>query len=77
MKKIERIQVPEETRKAMLEEIKNYFLNERDEEMGDLAAGLLLDLITEKLAPEYYNQGVYDSCNYMKDRVEDLLTIQL
>ena len=77
VKKIDRIQVSEETRKAMIEEVKDYFLNERDEEIGDLAAGLLLDFITEKLAPEYYNQGVYDSCNYMKDRVEDLLTIQL
>lgn len=55
---------------------KNYFLEERGEELGDLASGLILRFIIEELAPEFYNQGVYDSYKYMNDRIEDLLSIQ-
>ena len=77
MKKQERIKISKETRDHMITEIKRYFLNERDEELGDLAAALFLDFIIEELASEFYNQGVYDSCNFMKDKTEDLLMIQI
>ena len=68
--------VTKERRDEMISLIKNYFLKERDEEIGDLAAGLILDFILEKLAPEFYNQGVYDSHRYIKDAAEDLLSLQ-
>ncbi|HWQ79144.1 MAG TPA: DUF2164 domain-containing protein [Anaerovoracaceae bacterium] len=77
MKKADRIKLSKETHEQMIVEIKRYFLNEREEELGDLAAGLFLDFIMEELAPEFYNQGVFDSCNFMKDKSEDLLTIQI
>lgn len=70
------IKVMKETRDDMVSEIKTYFSKERDEEIGDLAAGLILDFILEKIAPEFYNQGVYDSHRYMVDAVEDLLSIR-
>ena len=38
--------------------------------------GLILDFILKKIAPEFYNQGVYDFHKYMKDATEDLLAIQ-
>ncbi|ATW28278.1 hypothetical protein DCMF_01085 [Candidatus Formimonas warabiya] len=59
----------------MILEIKTYFLKEKDEDLGDLAAGLILDFFLEKLAPHAYNQGVYDSYKYMSERTEDLLGI--
>ena len=77
MKNTEKIKLAKEKKEAMALELKNYFLNERDEEFGDLASNLLLDFIIEEIAPEFYNQGVYDSCNYMKDRCEDLLSLQI
>ena len=76
MKKDNSIKVTKERRDAMVSEIKNYFSKEREEEIGDLASGLILDFILEKIAPEFYNQGVYDSHKYMEDAVEDLLSIQ-
>lgn len=60
----------------MIAGIKDFFLTERDEEIGDLAAGLVLDFFMEKLAPEFYNQGVDDSYRYVKDAAEDLLSIR-
>lgn len=76
MKNENSIKVTKERRDEMVSEIKNYFSKEREEEIGDLAAGLILDFILEKIAPEFYNQGVYDSHKYMEDAVEDLLSIQ-
>jgi len=71
-----KIKINEEKRQEMISAIQTYFLNEREDKLGDLAASLILDFFIEKLAPEFYNQGVYDSYIYMSDRIEDLLGIQ-
>jgi len=65
-----------ERRDEMVSEVRNYFSDEREEEIGDLAAGLIVDFIIEKLAPEFYNQGVYDSHQFMSDATEDLLALR-
>ena len=66
----------QQKRNYLISEIQTYFLNEREEELGELATNLLLDFFIEKLGPELYNQGVYDSYRYMSTQVEDLLGIQ-
>jgi len=76
MGKKDKIKLTKEKREDMISEIKYYFLKEKDEELGDLAAGMLLDFIIEKLAPEFYNQGISDSQKYMYDRVEELPALQ-
>lgn len=68
--------ISKEKREDMINSIKEYFENERDEEMGDLAAGLLLNFFMEELAPEFYNQGVQDSHKYMSDRLDDIFEIE-
>ena len=70
-----KIELSKEKRQDMIIAIKNYFLKEREEELGDLASSFLLDFITDKLAMEFYNQGVYDSYKFMNDKTEDLLDI--
>lgn len=72
----DKIKLTKDKRDEMISDIKEYFLNEREEELGDLASDMILGFIIEKLAPEFYNQGVYDSYKYMEDRLEDLLSIQ-
>jgi uncharacterized protein (DUF2164 family) len=76
MKKENAIKVTKEQRDEMIAAIKHYFLKNREDEMGELQAGLVLDFILEELAPEFYNQGVSDSYTYMKDTIEDLLSIR-
>ena len=76
MKKENPIKLTKERRDELIAEIKNYFSEERDEEIGDLAAGLILDFILETIAPEFYNQGVFDSHRFMKDSAEDLLALR-
>lgn len=76
MRDKDKIKISKEKRVDMISDLKEYFYTERDEELGDLAAGLLLNFIIDKLGVEIYNQGVYDSFKYMNDRCEDLLSIQ-
>lgn len=76
MQKDSPVQLSNERKAAMIAEIKHYFAKERDEELGDLAAGMILDFITEKLAPAFYNQGVDNAYRYMKEATEDMLGIR-
>lgn len=76
MKTKDNFKLTKEQKEYMTSEIKTYFSNEREEELGDLAANLMLNFIVEKLAPEFYNMGVFDSYKYMNERTEDLLGIQ-
>ncbi|MBI0584432.1 MAG: DUF2164 domain-containing protein [Methanomassiliicoccus sp.] len=76
MKRREKLTLSKERKEQVVSTIKNYYLKERDEEIGDLAAGLMLDLIIDEIAPEFYNQGVYDSYAFMGERVEELLEIR-
>lgn len=77
MKSKTKIKLTKEKKDEMITAIKEYFLNEREEELGDLASNMILNFIIEELAPEFYNQGVYDSYKYMNDRIEDLLSVQI
>lgn len=62
-----------EREQQLLNDIQEFFLTERDEQIGDLAASIVLDFIINTIGPEIYNQGITDSYKYMSDRVEDLL----
>ncbi len=45
----------------LLEKIKSFFLDERDEEIGELAADIYLDFIKEEISEVFYNKGVQDA----------------
>ncbi|MGL4451805.1 MAG: DUF2164 domain-containing protein [Sarcina sp.] len=64
-----------EREQQLLNDIQEFFLTERNEQLGDLAASIVLDFIVDSIGVEIYNQGVADSYKYMSDRVEDLLGI--
>lgn len=75
--KEERIKLTKQRKEDMIHEIKKYFLNERGEDLGDLAASMILDFVIDKLGADFYNQGIYDSYKYMSDSCEDLLSIEI
>ncbi len=72
-----RLEISREKRQEMIKLIKNFFINERDEDLGDLAASLILDFFIEELAPEFYNQGILDSYKFFEGKMEDLFSIQI
>ena len=74
--KSQKIEITKEKKQEMIAQLQTYFLNERDEELGDLAALLLVDFIIEKLGYEFYNQGINDSYSYFNDKIIDVLSLQ-
>jgi uncharacterized protein (DUF2164 family) len=71
------LELQKEIREKMIKKIQKFFLNERDEEIGELAAILLLDFITENLASEFYNKGIQDCMTQLSVNIEDLKGLEL
>lgn len=72
-----RFKLSKEQKEQMVLLIKEYFLKERDEEIGDLAAILFLDYLIEKLAPFFYNLGIQDCMALMKEKLDDLYGLEI
>ncbi len=70
------LHLSKELKKQAVDDIKKYFLEHRDEEMGQLAAELLLDFMIEKVGKVIYNQGIKDAHTFMSEKVEDLYALE-
>lgn len=76
-KKSLRIELSPEQKKLAVDSIKKYFEAERDEQIGDLAATILLNALLESVGPTVYNKAVADVQRYMGERVDDLYGLML
>jgi uncharacterized protein (DUF2164 family) len=72
----EPISLNEAQKAELVAKLQAYFLRERDEELGQLAAMLLLDFVTAELGPTYYNAGIADANAWLQERSDDLLAMQ-
>jgi len=72
-----KVELAKEQKKRAIQDIREYFSKERDEEIGDLAAELILDFINEKMSSYFYNQAIIDIQKYMSDKVEDMYGFML
>ena len=72
-----KIEFSKENKKTAVHEIKKYFAQEREEEIGDLGSELVLDFIIDKIGPYIYNQAILDSQKYMSEKVEDLYALMI
>ncbi|MGI6344194.1 MAG: DUF2164 domain-containing protein [Bacillota bacterium] len=70
------IELSAEVRQSMLGKIKEFFFNEKDEEISEFQAGILLDFFLENIGPLAYNQAIEDAHKYMAERVEDMYGLQ-
>jgi uncharacterized protein (DUF2164 family) len=69
-----KIEISKEEKKKAVQDIREYFLKERNEEIGELAGEFVLDFISEKLGPYFYNKAVIDIQKYMNEKVDDLFS---
>lgn len=67
-----KIELNREQTDGVVEEIKKYFAEEREETIGDLQARLMLNFILEKIGPTIYNQAISDMQKYMNEKIEDM-----
>lgn len=70
------VELDKDEEKIIVEEIKKFYFSERDEEIGNLSAMILLDFITKKLGKYYYNKGVNDAKKYFLDKLEEISDIE-
>jgi len=63
-------------KKEMVGKLQTYFLAERSEELGELAASLLVDFIVSDLSAPIYNRAVADAYALMSERLEELFELE-
>ena len=66
------IQLPEEARATALKSVQSFFLHERGEEIGSVAADAVLEFMVEEIGPTMYNEGVRDAQERLQARLLDL-----
>ncbi|HBR80205.1 TPA: DUF2164 domain-containing protein [Candidatus Uhrbacteria bacterium] len=59
-------------REAGIREIIVFFKKERDEEIGVIAAEVVLDFFLEHIGKSLYNQGLFQAKMMLQKRFEDL-----
>lgn len=62
----------DEQKKQLASEIRAFYLDVRDEEIGIIEEGQLLDLFTEHMAPIIYNKALNDAQRWFKQHLENL-----
>lgn len=74
---MQKIELTKEQKKRAVQDIKEYFYSERDEELGDLAAEIILDFIVDKIGVYIYNQAITDVQKYMTEKIEDMYGLMI
>lgn len=67
-----RIELEKPVREAMVRALTRYLKDELEVEVGGMDALLLLDFVTEKLGPHYYNQGLADAQVILAKKLEQI-----
>jgi uncharacterized protein (DUF2164 family) len=62
----------DEAKDRALASVKRYFLEEMEQEIGDLKAELLLDFFVREIGPTVYNQAIADARAFFEERSADL-----
>jgi uncharacterized protein (DUF2164 family) len=67
-----RIELEKPVRDALARALTRYLKDELDVELGGMDAVLMLDFLSEKLGPHYYNQGLADAQAIFSKKVEQI-----
>ena len=66
------IELTKEARQQLITSIERYYLEERDEKIGNIAAAALLGFFLQELGPVVYNQAIADVQERLQLRVSEL-----
>jgi uncharacterized protein (DUF2164 family) len=67
-----KVRLTDERRERMLRSIKKFFAEALDHELGDLAAGRILDFFVRELGAPVYNQAIQDARGFVQAKLDDL-----
>lgn len=63
-------------KEKIMEAIKKYFSEERNEEIGDLASYIFMDYIANNVGTIFYNKGVKDAIAALNQKIDDLYELE-
>ena len=66
------IKLEKDTEKYLLGSIKEFFVKELDEEIGDLKSARVLEYVLKEIGPSIYNQAIADARKYIEDKAAEL-----
>jgi len=66
------IELSDDRKKGVIEDIRVYFHKERGEEVGLLAAELFYEFFVERIGAEIYNQGLIDAKTFIEEKTDDI-----
>ena len=66
------IEIAKEARQQAVQSIERWFLDERDEKIGNIAASALLGFFLEEIGPLVYNRAVADVQERLGARIAEL-----
>ena len=66
------IELTKEARQQLITSIERYYLEERDEKIGNIAAAALLGFFLQELGTVVYNQAIADVQERLQLRVSEL-----
>ena len=72
-----KIKLTPQIKEKIIESLQQYFHNERNEDLGNLGADLMLDFILKEVGPMIYNQALIDVHEMMEDKLEDIFLLEL
>ena len=67
-----RIEFSKDETRAMVADLRRYFTNELDQELGQLPAELLLDFFADQIGAYFYNRGLYDAQAAFAAKMDDV-----
>ncbi|MEW5686250.1 MAG: DUF2164 domain-containing protein [Pseudomonadota bacterium] len=67
-----KIELPKETREALARALSRYLKDELDVEVQGFDAVFLLDFVTERLGPHFYNQGLADAQALLAKKLDEI-----
>ncbi|WP_430883234.1 DUF2164 domain-containing protein [Fusibacter sp. JL216-2] len=71
------IELTDRIKEQIIYDLQDFFTNEREEELTNLGADLLLDFILDTVGPMIYNQALIDAHRLMTEKIDDLYLLDL
>ena len=70
---MKQIEFSKEERAVATAKLRAYFRDELDQDLGQLPAEMLLDFIGRELGAAFYNRGVTDAQQLVRQKAEDIV----
>jgi len=66
------MEIEKTTERYLLDSIKRFFVEEMEQDIGDLKAMRVLEFCTDEIGPHIYNQAITDAQTYFEEKTLDL-----